>query len=128
MDQPIIRLRPHHALCLRHCAGQDNENTFNENRKALYARLNGGEREMVQIILHRDLLCAACPHQVNAACEQEVRMQQMDREIAAACSLRSGQWLAWHDLCAMLDAQNFGNEKCRELCAACPCCALCAQA
>jgi len=82
---------------------------------------------MVQIILHRDSLCSACSHQVNAACEQEEKIQQIDRAIAAACSLRSGQWLPWRDLCSLLDAQGFSVEKCRALCADCPCNELCAQ-
>ena len=95
---------------------------------ALHARLNSGKREMVQIILHRDSLCGVCPHQVNAACEQEESVLRMDKTIAHVCSLRSGQWLAWRDLCAMLDAQSFSAEKCGELCALCPCHSLCGKA
>ena len=128
MDQPIIRLRPHHALCLRHYACKDCSNPFSENMAALHARLNSGNREMVQIILHRDSLCTVCPHQDNAVCEQEKKVLQMDKTIAGVCSIRSGQWLPWQELCAILDAQSFSEERCSELCARCPCHALCGKA
>lgn len=119
MEKPILRLRPHHALCLRHYAGMGCDDAFMANRTEIYARLNSGEREMVQLILHRDSLCASCVHQVNAACAGENSMQKMDREIMQLCGLRSGQWLAWQELCDILDAHIFETDRWQTLCADC---------
>ena len=120
MDQSIIRLRPHHALCLRHYVGKGYNDDFVANMSEIHARLQSGEREMVQIIMHRDSLCSPCPHQVNATCDRECWVQQIDRAVAKACGLRSGLWLPWKDLCAMLDQHIFNQEKWQELCAGCP--------
>ena len=119
MEKMIIRLRPHHAVALYHFADRQPDRDYADNLEEIHARLSSGEREMVQIIMHRDSLCAPCPHQVDAACERENWVQQLDRSIAAACSLKSGQWLPWKDLCAMMDAHVFEQEKWQELCAAC---------
>jgi len=127
MDKPIIRLRPHHALCLRHYVGKGYTDDFIANMTEIHTRLNSGEREMVQIIMHRDSLCAPCPHQLDAACEREAWVQELDRSIAKACSLRSGQWLPWKDLCAIMDEHIFDTEKWRELCGDCPWHALCTE-
>ena len=106
MEKIIIRLRPHHALFLHRHAGEQLSGEFAENMKEIYERLNSGEREMVQIIMHRDTLCRACPHEKDAACREEEKVLALDREIAARCSLRSGQWLSWEELRDIL--QNNG--------------------
>ena len=119
MDKPIIRLRPHHALCLRHYVGKGYNEEFVENMNEIHARLNSGEREMVQIILHRDSLCADCPKERDAVCEKEAWVQKLDREIAKVCGLRSGLWISWQELCDILDRQIFGTEVWGALCAGC---------
>ncbi|MBQ9196763.1 MAG: DUF1284 domain-containing protein [Clostridia bacterium] len=103
MQEEIIRLRPHHALCLRHFVGKGYSPAFVENMTALHSRLNGGGRQMVQIILHRDSVCQACPHDIDYACESEEKVRYLDVAVADACGLRSGQWLAWQELCERID-------------------------
>lgn len=127
MEQTIIRLRPHHALCMRHYVGKGYSEDFTDNMSAIHARLNSGKREMVQVIMHRDSLCMPCPHQVDAACEHEQWVQQLDRTIAQLCSLKSGQWLPWRDLCAIMDDHIFNTGKWHELCADCPWHSLCEE-
>lgn len=123
----IIRLRPHHALCLRHYVGRGYDDAFIENMNEIHVRLSSGEREMVQIILHRDSMCRACPHEENAACEREDWVQNIDREIVKACSLRSGLWISWQELCDIMDEHIFNTDKWQQLCADCPWYSLCTQ-
>ena len=78
MEQSIIRLRPHHALCLRHFVGKGYSEEFVRNMTELYNRLNSGQRQMVQIILHRDSVCIACPHDVDFSCETEEKVRALD--------------------------------------------------
>ena len=103
MDAPIIRLRPHHALCLRHFAGKGYSEEFVKNMTQLHRRLNSGARQMVQIIMHRDSICGPCPHEHNGVCDTEEKVRALDRGVAEACGLRSGQWLPWSELCELID-------------------------
>ena len=119
MEHSIIRLRPHHALCLRHFVGKGYSEEFVNNMSALYARLNSGERQMVQIILHRDSLCIACPHDVDYACESEEKVRQLDAAVAEACNLRSGQWLSWQELCELIDTRVMPNGAMPDVCRIC---------
>lgn len=123
----IIRLRPHHALCLRHYVGKGYDDAFVANMTEIHQRLTSGKREMVQIILHRDSLCRDCPHENNAACEREDWVQKIDRAIAAACSLRSGLWISWQELCEIMDQHVLDTAVWQELCADCPWYQLCTQ-
>jgi len=127
MDKPIIRLRPHHALCLRHYVGKGYDESFIANMDEIHRRLSSGEREMVQIIMHRDSLCGACPHEKDAACEEEDRVQRLDKAVASACSLRSGLWISWQELCEIIDRHLLDTPAWQELCADCQWYSLCAK-
>ena len=119
MEEPIIRLRPHHALCLRHFVGKGYSEEFVRNMTSLHRRLNSGQRQMVQIILHRDSLCVACPHDKGFRCDTEEKVSQLDAAVASACGLRSGQWLSWQDLCALVDEHLMPGGRMPEICAIC---------
>lgn len=119
MQEDIIRLRPHHALCLRHFVGKGYSPAFVENMTALHKRLNGGERQMVQIILHRDSVCAACPHDIDFTCETEEKVRYLDAAVAEACGLRSGQWLSWRELCHLIDTHLMPRGNMPRVCEAC---------
>ena len=119
MNQSIIRLRPHHALCLCHYVGKGYNEAFVENMSEIHRRLFSGERQMVQIILHRDSLCSDCPKEHNAVCEREVWVQNLDRAVAKACGLRSGLWISWQELSALMDEKIFHTEEWDHLCTGC---------
>lgn len=125
MDEPIIRLRPHHALCIRHFAGHGYSPEFTENMTRLIARLNSGDHVMVQIIMHRDSLCAACPHDHDHLCATEEKVHAFDLAVASACGLRSGQWLSWQELCALTDEHIFRPGLFESICATCEWFSLC---
>ncbi|MBR6787136.1 MAG: DUF1284 domain-containing protein [Clostridia bacterium] len=127
MEKAIIRLRPHHALCLRNYIGKGYNDTFVENMDALHERLSSGEREMVQIILHRDSMCRACPREKDAACEKEDWVQQLDLAIAKKCGLRSGLWISWQELCDIMDQHIFDADVWGKLCADCEWYELCVK-
>ena len=127
MEKDIIRLRPHHALCLRHFVGKGYSDAFVKNMTQLHRRLHSGSREMVQIILHRDSLCGACPHDVDFSCEMEEKVRRLDAAVAQACGLRSGQWLSWQELCALIDAHMMPGGLLPEACGICEWHELCAR-
>ena len=119
MEETIIRLRPHHALCLRHFVGKGYDEAFVENMTAIHRRLNSGQRQRVQIILHRDSLCQACPHDVDYACETEEKVRYLDAAVADACNLRSGQWLSWQELCDLIDRHMMAHGQMPACCQVC---------
>jgi len=119
MEKTIIRLRPHHALCLRHFVGKGYSPEFVENTTRLHRQLNGGGREMVQIILHRDSLCEHCPHDRDYRCDSEEKVRYLDAAVAEVCGLRSGQWLSWQELCALIDEKMMPGAAMPEICQVC---------
>lgn len=125
MEETMIRLRPHHALCLRHFVGKGYSQEFVQNMTALHERLNGGNRQMVQIIMHRDSVCVACPHDVDFACESEEKVQRLDRAVADACGLRSGQWISWQELCQLIDDRVMPGGRMPDVCEICEWYSLC---
>lgn len=126
MSETIIRLRPHHALCLRHFAGKGYSDAFVANMAALHRRLGENPDHPVQIILHRDVLCEACPHDVDNICESEEKVRRMDAAVAEACGLRSGQWISWRELCALVREKMLSEGPLPPACADCEWRSLCA--
>ena len=125
MEEPVIRLRPHHALCSMHFAGKGYNEEFARNMSAIHQRLNSGKRQMVNIIMHRDSLCEFCPHDYDYACKREEKIQELDRAVAEACHIRSGQWLPWSELSALISEKLMPDGTLPGLCDNCEWHAVC---
>lgn len=85
----------------------------------LHRQLNGSSRQMVQIILHRDSVCQACPHDVDFTCDTEEKVRRLDAAVADACGLRSGQWISWQQLCALIDRHLMPRGSMPQVCEIC---------
>ena len=85
-----------------HFRGRGYNDEFTRNMAAIHRRLNSGERQMVNIIMHRDSLCESCPHDQDYACKKEEKIRELDLAVAEACHIRSGQWLPWSELDALI--------------------------
>lgn len=119
MEEPIIRLRPHHALCSMHYQGEGYDEEFARNMARIRQRLGSGQRQMIKIIMHRDSLCEHCPHDRDYACRTEQQVLELDRAIAEACGLRSGQWLPWDELNSRIRDRLMPEGTLPGLCEAC---------
>lgn len=72
---PPATLRPHHALCALFFEGKGYSQAFIENMTAFLA----DPRQMLKITTECDILCLACPNNVNGQCKDEAKVALFDQ-------------------------------------------------
>ena len=77
----MLKIRPHHILCMKAYRGKGYSEEFNNNMKMIIESIKG-ENESIQIVLGIDDICDKCPHNVqNIKCESEDKVNRMDDKI-----------------------------------------------
>jgi len=88
----MIRLRPHHFMCILGFQGKGYSPNFVDNfwgiKKALEQDLNSNLS--VQVEFKNDSICAACPLQKDQTrCTKETKIQNLDKNWAQLLDLKS---------------------------------------
>lgn len=93
----IIRLRPHHALCILHFIGKGYSEPFVLNMRRVI-RILRQEQAMVKLMMGADEICGSCSNNVQGVCRQEPTPARFDGRCLSRCGLREGQLLSWTTL------------------------------
>lgn len=107
----MIRLRPHHALCLQTYVGKGYSNAFSENMTKISQALNQRPTQMVHFTLGADEICAACPNLQNGVCSKEDSCAKLDRLAWEAMALGCGEVLSWEEATQLVRAEPVGNRE-----------------
>jgi len=114
----MLRLRPHHILCILGFRGLGYDASFVENMKQVVDRYFRGEE--VKVVEGADDICIKCPHNSGQGCslygENVVRL---DRRVASLLELYFGERYASRDLLERV-AERIGVGTFRGLCRNCP--------
>ena len=62
MITKMIRLRPHHGLCIQHFTGKGYSAAFVANMTHVIAVLRAMPETQIELTADMDVLCACCPH------------------------------------------------------------------
>ncbi len=85
----MIKLRPHHILCIAHYEGKGYSEEFNLKMKEIIKSLETGEE--FELVFGADDLCSACPNLKNGICETEEKVNRYDRMTADLLVIGEGQ-------------------------------------
>ncbi|MBK5934360.1 hypothetical protein C8N32_10559 [Rhodovulum imhoffii] len=93
----ILRLRPHHFLCVLGFQGKGYDDGFAANMARIVAILRApqGGSTMIEVVSRIDDICAPCPHRAGASCEAQEKISRLDRVHGAALGLSPGDRLSW---------------------------------
>lgn len=86
----MIRLRPHHLLCIRNFVGKGYDAAFTDHMNHLVTLLSADGEQMISLIRGCDDLCAFCPHVQDGACRSKVKTDGLDRAVEETCGF--GKW------------------------------------
>ena len=114
-----MKLRPHHLLCIQKYTGNGYDRPFAANMEVLLRQLTAQPDTAIQLTEGRDDVCAACPHMVDGKCASEEKVQRMDRDVLAACSLSYEQSDGWRALAASAENKIFQTKQFNEICGPC---------
>lgn len=112
-----IRLRPHHALCVRFFVGKGYSEPFVGHMYRIRSQLDRGAS--VTLTDACDAICEGCPNNRNGACEADEKVRAIDRRAIEAMGLRFGDTLPWHELGDLAKNRIIASGKLSETCRDC---------
>ncbi|MGN0160864.1 MAG: DUF1284 domain-containing protein [Lachnospiraceae bacterium] len=108
----LIRLRPHHGLCIRHFEGKGYSEEFVIHMTEVIRRLQNGGR--IKIVSSQDEICSCCLHRKETYCDSEERVCGFDQRVLEMTQTRPGEVLSYQDFQeriqrCIVDAGRFGE-------------------
>ena len=91
---PLLRLRPHHFLCIQNYRGHGYSPAFDEKMKSVIASLRRPSGAWIRIVHGSDDLCAACPHCRNGVCDSAAP-ERFDALVLAHAGFKEGDTIVW---------------------------------
>lgn len=89
----MIRLRPHHLLCIRKYTGHGYDARFTQHMDELVSNLGQNPQTEIRLVRGCDDLCAVCPNNHGDSCETLQKVASMDKAaLEAIGSPESGIW------------------------------------
>lgn len=119
----LATLRPHHALCALFFDGKGYSQAFVENMTAFVA----DPHQLLQITPGCDVLCQACPHNINDQCEDEAKVSLFDQRIVnlAGALFRDNHPTSLTALCLSVYEKILQQGRMAEVCGECEWAPLC---
>lgn len=115
----MIRLRPHHALCLQTYVGKGYSDAFAENMTKISQALAKRPTQMVHFTLGADEICEACPNLQNGVCSKEDSCAELDRLSWEAMKLGCGEVLTWAEATQLVQQNLLETGTYHALCDGC---------
>ncbi len=114
----MIKLRPHHLLCLIGWRGNGYNEAFSANFDKVAAALRGGGR--FEAVMGTDDICAACPHNEEGECRRGPRARPLllDQRVLERLELEAGQAYDYASVADALPAR-ISPDDLASICAGC---------
>lgn len=113
----MIKLRPHHILCIKHYEGKGYSEDFNAKMRDIITRLDSGER--VRFVTGADDLCAACPHNKDGVCETEEKSARYDKKVSEFLQLKFDKEYCKREIAGLAQREIYGKDRFDAVCPDC---------
>ena len=120
----ILRLRPHHGMCLYYFQGKGYNSAFIGNMTK-YKQLLETEDPLIRITEGIDDLCEKCPNNRNGICTSQNKVTAYDSDVLSACALDYNTILQYKEFSELVQQKILLAGNRREICASCQWNALC---
>ena len=119
----MIRLRPHHGMCLAFFRGAGYSGAFTRNMTAIQARL--AEHPRILLTAGADDICAACPNLKNGICTEQEKVIRYDQAVLDLCGLEPGRLMDYGEFQALVARNILKPGRREEICGDCQWSQLC---
>ncbi|MGM9520964.1 MAG: DUF1284 domain-containing protein [Oscillospiraceae bacterium] len=107
----MLKLRPHHLLCIQKFTGHGYSTDFTKHMTELVDSLRSSS-PVISLVEGCDELCSHCPNNECGKCASLQKVDSMDRAVLALCGLCYGDSAVWPELSAaarekILDTDGF---------------------
>ena len=91
---PLLRLRPHHFLCIQNYRGHGYSPAFDEKMESVIAALRRSSGAGIIVTHGSDDLCAACPHCRDGGCDS-ASPERFDALVLALAGFKEEDTIVW---------------------------------
>lgn len=116
-EQKVIRLRPHHGMCLAFFEGKGYSEEFSIHMGQMLKILEKGSP--VRLVLSDDDICKACPNLKNHNCITEEWVARYDQAVLELCGLCENKVMDSAVFFSRVEERILENEKRKEICGDC---------
>jgi hypothetical protein len=117
MGAPVIKLRPHHGMCLYFFEGKGYSEEFTAHMQRVKKFLTGDPK--VHLTIQTDSICMACPNNTDGICQSAAQVEKYDRAVLSCCGLEEGQELSFFSFSELVKEKIFDKGKREEICGGC---------
>jgi len=119
-DMPeIIKLRPHHLLCVIAFAPKGYDERYILFMQKLIDWLNSNPKQKILLTDGFCITCGYCPHNDNGNCLKELKVQEIVQNILNLTGLTIGETTEWENLCQIVVKKIIIQDKFHEACGIC---------
>lgn len=97
----MLKIRPHHILCMRAYQGNGYSEEFNDNMKKVIKSINAHndfcettnlkEVDKVEITFNLDSICTKCPNNINNnLCSSQEKVNSLDLKVSKYFDIKKG--------------------------------------
>ena len=113
----MIRLRPHHGMCLAYFEGKGYSDDFTENMQHMLELLEKGAE--VEMTVSGDEICKACPNLKSGVCLSADLGEHHDRKVLEHCGLKEKGSLSFREVVDNVQKNIIETGKREEICGGC---------
>ena len=89
----MIKIRPHHILCMKAYVGKGYSEDFNINMKEIINELRN-DSQTIQIVFGLDDICSKCPYNLgNGLCKSQDKVEKIDSKIIDYFNIKEDKYV-----------------------------------
>lgn len=89
----MIKIRPHHILCMKAYVGKGYSEDFNINMKEIINELRD-DSQTIQIVFGLDDICSKCPYNLgNGLCKSQDKVEKIDSKIIDYFNIKEDKYV-----------------------------------
>lgn len=118
MCNEIIKLRPHHMLCMKAYEGKGYSEEFNNNMEMTIKALSKNPNQKIKVVFSLDNICSKCPNNIEGkSCTSQAHIEELDRRVVDNFNINEGEYV--YSEIAKEIYENMNEEKFDNICKDC---------
>ena len=113
----MIRLRPHHGMCLAYFEGKGYSDSFTVNMQQMLDFFEKGTD--VELTVAGDEICKACPNLKEGICVSAGLVETYDRKVLEACGVGEKEHMTFREFVDNVQRNVIESGKRVEICGNC---------
>lgn len=114
----MLRLRPHHGMCIANFVGRGYDEAFTVNMNQTAEALKAEPQQEIWLKAGEDVLCSRCPH-CQGQCVTLEKVQKLDQAVLTICGLEDGSTVIWQEFEQMVKEKILDSGRFDQICSVC---------